>query len=248
MAYTLDISLALGSSQTGLTLSAQLVDTTGANVGSAVTTGFTEIGAGNYLWHYTAFPDGFRGGVKFSASSTLKAFVAINPSDGENSDAKITTRASATDWTTAKAALLDAAISSRASGSDYTQARALKLDLLGTGAAYSAGPVASNGDITIIQGDDYMAADSRALLWTLATGPSLVGSTITLTVKSYAGATELAKVGTAPTSTTAQVELTAANTTALAVGSHKFDVQATLATGRILTLARGILNVLEQQT
>lgn len=87
--YTLDIALALGSSQTGLTLSAQLVDTTGANVGGAIGTGFVEIGQGNYLWHYAAFPDGHRGGVKFSAGATLKAFVAINPEEAERVDAKV---------------------------------------------------------------------------------------------------------------------------------------------------------------
>lgn len=92
MAYTLDISLALGSSQTGLVLAAQLVDTTGASVGGEVLTGFTEIGNGNYLWHYIAFPDGHRGGVKFYESGvpgTILAFVAINPEEAENLDIKI---------------------------------------------------------------------------------------------------------------------------------------------------------------
>lgn len=94
MVYTLDIPIALGSSQTGLTLEAQLVNTSGADVGSAVTTGFTEIGLGNYLWHYASFPDGHRGGVKFrlSGGGTLKAFTAINPEEAENTDAKTSTR------------------------------------------------------------------------------------------------------------------------------------------------------------
>ena len=90
MSYILDISLNLGSASTGLTLKAQLVDTGGANVGSAVTTGFTEIGLGNYLWHYASFPDGHRGGVKFlnNSGGALLAFVAINPGEFENADAK----------------------------------------------------------------------------------------------------------------------------------------------------------------
>lgn len=83
MSYTLDIAIALGKKKTGLTLSAQLVDTSGANVGSSVTTGFTEIGSGFYLWHYTGFPDGHRGGVKFLASGSLVAFVSINPEQAE---------------------------------------------------------------------------------------------------------------------------------------------------------------------
>lgn len=89
MAYTLCTSLALGSGHTGLTdLRAQLVDSAGTNVGSAVSTGFVEIGAsGNYLWTYTAFPAGHRGGCKFysnAAPTVFLAFVAINPEEGEH--------------------------------------------------------------------------------------------------------------------------------------------------------------------
>lgn len=101
MAYTLDIAVILGSPKTGLSdLRAQLVDTAGSNVGSAVSTGFVEIGtSGSYLWHYASFPDGHRGGVKFysaAASSTILAFTAINPEEAENTDAKTSTRASQT--------------------------------------------------------------------------------------------------------------------------------------------------------
>ncbi len=90
MAYTLDVNLVLGAVNTGLTLEAQLVNSAGAAVGSAVTTGFTEIGGGNYLWHYTAWPDGHRGGVIFQVSpgGALKAFCSINPEEVENADAK----------------------------------------------------------------------------------------------------------------------------------------------------------------
>jgi hypothetical protein len=49
MSYTLDISLALGGSKTGLTLNAQLVDSSLANVGSAISSGFYEVGNGYYL-------------------------------------------------------------------------------------------------------------------------------------------------------------------------------------------------------
>lgn len=92
MSYTLDISLALGGSKTGLTLNAQLVDSSLANVGSAISSGFYEVGNGYYLWHYSAFPDNFRGGVKFyqqGQSSTILTFVSINPQDAENLDMKI---------------------------------------------------------------------------------------------------------------------------------------------------------------
>lgn len=96
MAYTLDFALDLGPAKAGLSdLRAQLVDTAGSNTGSAVTTGFTEIGSGRYLWHYASFPDGHRGGVKFysnAAPSTILAFASLNPEEAENSDVKTSTR------------------------------------------------------------------------------------------------------------------------------------------------------------
>lgn len=79
MTYALTFSIALGSSNTGLALSAQLVDTAGVNSGAPIATGFTEIGGGNYLWYYGSFNDAFYGGVKFLSGATLKAFAAINP-------------------------------------------------------------------------------------------------------------------------------------------------------------------------
>lgn len=86
MAYTLHFAISLGSSQTGLTLEAQLKDTAGANVGAAITTGFAEIGAGNYVWNgATAIPDDHRGSVVFqiSPAGAIKAISAINPEETE---------------------------------------------------------------------------------------------------------------------------------------------------------------------
>ena len=112
MSYTLSVSLALGSSQTVLSLKAQLVDTAGADVGGEVATGFVEIGLGNYLWTYASFPDAFRGGVKFYtgvAPGTLKAFVGINPEEAENTDAKTSGRAAPGDAMDLVADAVDAA-------------------------------------------------------------------------------------------------------------------------------------------
>lgn len=85
MAYTLSINLVLAESDTGLSLEAQLIDTAGVNVGGAIATGFVELTLGNYLWTYASFPDGFRGGVKFSVAGggALKAFTAVNPQEVE---------------------------------------------------------------------------------------------------------------------------------------------------------------------
>lgn len=103
MSYTQNFSLSLGLGKAGLAdLRAQLVDSSGANSGSAITTGFSEIGTGFYLWTYDSFADGFRGGVKFysnAASSTILAFSAINPEEAENTDVKTSSRLASTDYT-----------------------------------------------------------------------------------------------------------------------------------------------------
>ena len=86
MSYTIDISLALGTSKTGLTLNATLIDSNATSIPGqiGINTGFNEIGNGNYLWHYTNFPDGFRGGIKFFSvadTTIILAFLSINPED-----------------------------------------------------------------------------------------------------------------------------------------------------------------------
>ena len=86
MAYTLSTLISLGKSKVSLSLSAQLFDTNGSNIGSYITSGFVEIGQGNYLWTYNGFPSGFRGGVKFFSQadySTVLAASPINPEDAE---------------------------------------------------------------------------------------------------------------------------------------------------------------------
>lgn len=94
MSYALDFAIILGSTKTGLALQAQLVDSTGSSVGPPITTGFTEIGRGNYLWHSTAIPESHRGGVVFTCPTDASAmtFTTINPQIDEglvqlNSDA-----------------------------------------------------------------------------------------------------------------------------------------------------------------
>lgn len=95
MAYRLCYSIPT-SGETGLTLSAQLTDPAGANVGSAITTGFVEFGLGLYGWDSGVnIPDSHRGFVKISATAPpgsvgLKVIASINPEEAEYTDAKVT--------------------------------------------------------------------------------------------------------------------------------------------------------------
>lgn len=85
MAYTLDYALALGQGKAGLTdLQAQLVSSSGTDVGSIISGNFYAIGNGFYHFSYSNFPDNYRGGIKFwsiATSGTILAYTSINPSD-----------------------------------------------------------------------------------------------------------------------------------------------------------------------
>lgn len=233
MTYTLSIGVALGSSNTGLTIAAQLVDTVGANVGGAVASGFVELGGGNYGWTYASYPDGFRGFVKVTTGSITVA-VPINPQEAENLDAKVSSLAASLATLTAYVDTEVAAIKA-------------KTDTLGAATVTVTSPVAASGDVEIIRGDDYSNLDGRALEWTNAAGtwPDLTGATITFTAEQSGKA--ITKAGTVIVPTGAaqkvRVELTAAETI-IAAGTWSFDVQAALATnGRIVTLLFGSLTV-----
>lgn len=96
MAYTLDFAF-FGRTAGVTDWRAQLIDTAGANVGSAISTGFVDVGNGFYQWHYAAIPDAHRGGVKFYrlADSIVLAFGSINPEEAEYTDSKISAVAAA---------------------------------------------------------------------------------------------------------------------------------------------------------
>jgi len=184
MAYTLDFSLALGGSKTSLTLNAQLVDTSGTNSGAAISTGFAEIGNGYYLWHYAAFADAFRGGVKFYESGvpgTILAFAAINPEEAENTDVKTSTRSDGTGVTLADDAITAA---------KYDETTAFPVTSADTGATQIA-RVGADGDTLETLSDQIDGAATAAGVWSYTTRTltqsaasvtsSVTGTDITLT-------------------------------------------------------------------
>ena len=93
MSYTMDMGIELGSSKIGLaaTLRIQLINNDGTDYGSAIdnsppTSIISEIGTGCYLWHYTAFPDDFRGCAEIYDTgdpAVILAFTSINPEEIE---------------------------------------------------------------------------------------------------------------------------------------------------------------------
>jgi hypothetical protein len=114
-------------------------------------------------------------------------------------------------------------------------------------------PVAEDGDVTIVRGDDYLAADGRALDFVNAAGtwPNLTSAVIVLTARRR-GCSALGPVaGSVITATgpnqKVRVELTHTLTGSLAPAppAYRYDVQATLSDGSIVTLQLGDLEVTE---
>ena len=104
-------------------------------------------------------------------------------------------------------------------------------------------PVSADGTkITIVKGDDYYNADSRALEFTF-TGATLTGTTVKIHI-SQRGTSLLTVTGVVTAATTCYFELTAAQTTALRVDTLSFAVVQTLASAHVSTLlADGIFIV-----
>lgn len=124
--------------------------------------------------------------------------------------------------------------------------------LRGVTAIYVTSPVAEDGSLSLIQGDDYFNVDSRALEWINEAGtwPDLTAATVTLRLKRENG-TPNSVAGTVITPTGAnqkiRVELTSAFTAQLEACAHwTFEVEATLSNGHDVTLVIGDASVTEQ--
>lgn len=116
----------------------------------------------------------------------------------------------------------------------------------------------ATGAFTIVQGDDYKAADGRAFVWTNAPGtwPNLTGATITFVcgkgafTKAY-GPWSATSPNPNGANQTVQLELPAADTIQLnaSVGvydSYNYSLSAVLTNGDTVTLAEGQLTVLSK--
>lgn len=111
-------------------------------------------------------------------------------------------------------------------------------------------PIADDGVISIVRGDDYAAVDGRAvdLKNEEGTWPDLTGATITLTAKlDTETLTTTGQVVTPVGSQHVQIELTSAETD-LKPGIWDYDIQATLASGNIVTLQIGRIQVFQDVT
>lgn len=76
-AYQTVIAVQLGD--TGQTLTAQLKDAYGVDVGGPISTGFVELGGGNYSWLGTIPDEQFRGTFNLTASNGRRLVMSVNP-------------------------------------------------------------------------------------------------------------------------------------------------------------------------
>jgi hypothetical protein len=250
MTYTLDFLLGLGTGKTGLTdLRAQLFDTEGSNVGSAVSTGFVEIGSGNYLWHYASIPDAHRGGVKFysdATPTTILAANAINPEEAERVDGMVTSRlAPTTPGETLTVTSGAATATVDASTTADIAAIKAKTDTIGAQSVTITSPVSSNLNISLMRGDDYLLANGRELSFVGTNWPSLTSGSVNLNIATHAPTTYS---GCVSGSNTCYIELTHTQTALLPAGTYNYELdailtgsaRATLVTGQV-SIARGIV-------
>ena len=111
----------------------------------------------------------------------------------------------------------------------------------------------SDGNIEIVQGDEYYASESRALVFSSTNWPTLSGATVRFTARLRTDTAESVtadcEVVTATgSSKVVRFELPAEDTEGLEVGNENyvFDLEATLANGHVVTLKRGLMSVLSQ--
>jgi hypothetical protein len=83
MSCSIEITIQLGDQLAGKTLLAKLIDSTGATL-APITSRFTDLTGGNYLFHTDSIPCDFRGAICFSESSdptTILAVTSVNSAD-----------------------------------------------------------------------------------------------------------------------------------------------------------------------
>ena len=100
----------------------------------------------------------------------------------------------------------------------------------------STAPVAAGGEVNIVQGDDYLDEDGRALVWTSDTWPDLSSGTVKLRV---GRAPSLDKTGTVVDAEEVSVDLTHAETAALFKGMYPYKLVLTAGDLDVATLASG---------
>jgi len=94
VSYRVRFDISLGAGKTGLTLKGRVYNDASppVQVGSGyITTGFSEIGNGDYRWDYASFADGFVGEVRvYDATDAYRGSASVSPADAIPADVPAT--------------------------------------------------------------------------------------------------------------------------------------------------------------
>jgi hypothetical protein len=123
-----------------------------------------------------------------------------------------------------------------------------KIGLISAGNITLSDPLnATTKKLTLTKGDSYEADTPRPLVWESADFATFDIASVAFKYRAVNNASAaVTKAGTALSTTQMRVELTSSETSALEVGSdaYHYDLEATLANGDIVTLARGKITVI----
>jgi hypothetical protein len=125
------------------------------------------------------------------------------------------------------------------------------LGRIGSAQVTTVSPVSVDGTkLTLVRGDDYFAADARSLDFTdvSAAWPDLTGASVAVTISGIVTSQAGTVVTPSGASKKVRFELAGSTTSAKTPGSYSFDVQATLTSGRKVTLVRGTVSLVIDYT
>lgn len=122
------------------------------------------------------------------------------------------------------------------------------LGQIGSGEVTFAGPVIGDDDsFEVIQGDDYLNADSRALSWTFGASPNLTGATVVMRINTPVTTVLTGTVtGEGTSSQVVKFDIPRTTTETFDVRNYRFDIQVTLADASVETPVQGIMRVVAQ--
>jgi hypothetical protein len=259
--------LVSGAKGTGLTITCavrRVSDDTEVQAATAA----TEIGTTGvykYVYNAPATEDLYLAHFNEAAATADQTDVAslwvVGKGGIENLDAAVSGANTTTPPTVA--AIADAVWDEANSGHVSAGTTGFNLNRLTGNTVTVSAPVDSSGTIALTRGDDYDAADSRQLSFSSTGWPDLTGATaVTLSIRKRVSKTGLGTTLRATVSDTSGsrvvgggtqtvvFEPTDTDTADLDVGTAAcaYDIQATLASGNIVTLQTGVVNVTEDQT
>ncbi len=245
----LTYTLALGSSQTGLAASLRAAIMSQAGTIHAterdIASGFVEVAAGNYSFAYTP-PASYTGSAVFYTGTlgaatdftgvTVKAIADAAP------DAHLTAQQ------VRDAMKLAPSVGAPADGSIDSELDALSELLNSAPTITVSSPVARDGKIALIRGDDYLNADNRRLaLLNVTTGLDLASATNEWIILEDSASESASALMTLTVYATVilggyalKADMTAAQSAQLVPGAlHRYTIRSTLSSGHVITWQQG---------